>query len=153
MKAIVAHANNRVIGINNELPWDLPGDLDFFKKMTLKTVNVLFGKNTFDSLKGRKLKGRNIHILSRNMNIHDEVSIFRNKSSVLDYAANNELMIAGGEQVYRLFMPFITELYVTKVYKDVNGDAFFPEYEFEFRKVETIFKSLDYEISKWVRIN
>jgi len=151
MKAIVAHANNRVIGANNGLPWNVPEDLAFFKKMTLETENVLFGKNTLDSLTGVTLRGRVVHVLSRSMLDNAEYNIFRDKQSVLEYASKYEIMIAGGEQVYTMFMPYITEIYITRVFKDISGDAFFPEYESTFRK-ESVLKTCDeFEISKWVR--
>jgi dihydrofolate reductase len=80
-----------------------------------------------------------------------DVTVFRNIENVIEFARTNDILIAGGEQIYSIFMPYITVLYITTVFKDVEGDTFFPKYGDKFIKSEVIMIRPEFEIAKWVR--
>lgn len=133
LSAIVALAQNRVIGINNRLPWYLPNDLKYFKAVTMGKP-VIMGRKTFESI-GKPLPGRPNIVISTNPNYTAEgVTIVDTVERATDVAkgiclinGGNEAMVIGGEQIYRLFLPQLNRLYLTEVLADVDGDAWFPD--------------------------
>jgi dihydrofolate reductase len=135
LSAIVAMAQNRVIGINNSLPWYLPNDLKYFKSVTLGKP-VIMGRKTFESI-GRPLPGRPNIVISTNPDYKaDGVSVVSSVEAARQMARDllavnggSEAMIIGGEQIYRLFMETIDRLYLTEVMAEVEGDAWFPAFD------------------------
>lgn len=124
---IAAMSENRVIGDNGQLPWHLPNDLKHFKKLTLGN-HILMGRKTFDSLK-KPLPNRSNYVLTTNRDFKpDNVSIVHKKQEVLQLPID-ELMIIGGEELFRLFMPECERIYLTLVHTVMRGDAYFPELE------------------------
>ena len=126
---IVAMAKNRVIGINNELPWHLPADLKHFKALTTGNP-ILMGRKTFDSI-GRPLPGRRNIVLTRNSDWQAEgVETVSDLADCLDSCRDTvgELFIIGGEQIYGLAFPFADRIYLTEVDLTPEGDAYFPEF-------------------------
>jgi dihydrofolate reductase len=129
---IVAVAQNRVIGRNNELPWRLPGDLPRFKTITMGKP-VIMGRATFDSI-GKPLAGRDNIIISRDASLKIEgAAVVATPTAALDLARIvaaeknlNEIIVMGGGQIYAEFLPQADRLYLTKVLADVDGDAYFP---------------------------
>jgi len=131
---IVAAAENGCIGINNALPWYLPEDLKYFKRVTLGKP-IIMGRKTFESI-GKPLPGRaNIVITSQGDRFK---SVAVKTASSLDEAiklaesialidGQEEVMVIGGAGIYALCLPRADRLYYTKVHAVVNGDAFFPE--------------------------
>ena len=118
---IVAMSANNVIGVANQLPWHLPEDLKHFKKHTINKP-IIMGRNTFDSI-GRALPERDNIVLSRTQQLsHDLFFLANNKSDALrmaeDFAksrGSEEIMIVGGEQIYRMFFDDVSRIYVTLV--------------------------------------
>ncbi|MGB0360344.1 MAG: dihydrofolate reductase [Endozoicomonas sp.] len=132
---IAAIANNNAIGINNKIPWYLPGDLRYFKAITMGKP-IIMGRKTFDSLK-KPLPGRVNIIITRDTGWqHDGVKVVHSLDTAISLAedialinGNEEIMIIGGEQIYRQAMDKADRLYLTRVYQSFDGDAFFPEFE------------------------
>ncbi|GAA5443092.1 IS1595 family transposase ISSsu9 [Microbulbifer sp. NBRC 101763] len=130
---IAAIARNGAIGKNNELPWRISGDLQFFKRTTMGKP-VVMGRKTYESI-GRPLPGRVNIVITRNRDWAAEgVEVVDSLESALDLAGERaslagvaELMVIGGAQVYRQALPMAARLYITEVDADVEGDAFFPE--------------------------
>ncbi|HLS97972.1 MAG: dihydrofolate reductase [Porticoccaceae bacterium] len=127
---IAAVAANGVIGSDNRLPWHLPEDLREFKRVTLGKP-VIMGRKTFESI-GRPLPGRTNIVLSRQPGWRAEgVLVAADLASALDLArgvaADGEVMVIGGEQIYRQALPLAERLYLTFVDLAVAGDARFPE--------------------------
>ena len=129
---IVAMAQNGVIGHNNMLPWHLPEDLRYFKKVTMGKP-IVMGRKTFESI-GRALPGRTNIVISRqaNLTLPEGVKLAASIDEAVKIAEAvclidgvDELMIIGGEEIYRLCMPQATRLYLTKVHAEVEGDAYF----------------------------
>jgi dihydrofolate reductase len=130
---IVAHGPKREIGFNNKLLWHLSDDLKNFKKITSGRA-IVMGRKTFESI-GKPLPNRKNIVLTRDMNfkpegidvIHDPLMAFELALELNDSDENNELIICGGEEIYKIYLPFAQRIYRTLV--DFNGeaDAFFPE--------------------------
>ena len=137
LSMIVAMSANNVIGVANQLPWHLPEDLKHFKKHTINKP-IIMGRNTFDSI-GRALPERDNIVLSRTQQLsHDQIFLANNKSDALrmaeDFAksrGSEEIMIVGGEQIYRMFFDDVSRIYVTLVDLIIDGDAFFPVIDYK----------------------
>jgi len=150
-KAIVAVAENGVIGRGGDLPWRLPGDLKWFKKITLGHT-ILMGRKTWDSLPGA-LPGRKNWVLSRHACPEDGMSVFRSMAEVkqaLDPSQN--LFVIGGGEIYSMALPLCHELYISEVRQKIpDGDAFFPPYKDEFIPDEVLDDNKDFLLRRWLR--
>ncbi|WMS94155.1 type 3 dihydrofolate reductase [Pseudoalteromonas sp. HL-AS2] len=126
---IAAMANNRVIGLNNTMPWHLPGDLQHFKKVTTGKP-VIMGRKTFESI-GRPLPGRRNIIITRNSQYQATgIEIVTTPEAALNLVADvEEVMIIGGGNIYQQFLESAQRLYLTFIDLDVEGDTQFPDYE------------------------
>lgn len=126
---IAAMARNRVIGRDNGLPWRLPDDMKFFMRSTLGRT-VLMGRKTFESLPGGPLKNRRNVVLTRRADYRpDGCEVVHSVEEALSRYGGEQLMVAGGAEVYALFMPHAERMLLTEVEADVEGDAFFPEWD------------------------
>jgi dihydrofolate reductase len=130
---IVAMAQNRVIGINNKLPWYLPNDLKYFKQVTMGKP-IIMGRKTFESI-GKPLPGRTNIIITRNADwqaegvkvAHSLEQAYQLAEAIAEIDGQKELMIIGGDQIYQSSLSDVDRIYLTKVHAEVNGDAWFPE--------------------------
>lgn len=130
---IVARTRNGVIGRNNTMPWHLPEDLRYFKRVTLGKP-VIMGRNTWESL-GKPLPGRDNIVVTRNADFHAHGATAVNDletalllaDSLATARGADEIMIIGGAQVYCEALPFVQRAYVTEIDADIDGDTFFPE--------------------------
>ncbi|ASM51206.1 dihydrofolate reductase [Pseudoalteromonas espejiana DSM 9414] len=128
---IAAMANNRVIGLDNNMPWHLPADLQHFKKVTTGRP-VIMGRKTFESI-GRPLPGRRNIIITRNENYSASgIETVTTPEAALDLVNEvEEVMIIGGGNIYQQFLPLATRLYLTFIDLAVEGDTQFPDYQAE----------------------
>lgn len=133
---IVALAQNRVIGRNNQLPWYLPNDLKYFKRVTMGKP-VIMGRKTFESI-GKPLPGRTNIVVSRQADyrLPDGVRLANSLDQALDIAAADalvnsvdEIMVIGGAELYNMALPRVNRLYMTQVHADIEGDAYFPDWQ------------------------
>ncbi|MFV1871783.1 MAG: dihydrofolate reductase [Oleiphilus sp.] len=130
---IVAMSENRVIGINNKLPWYLPNDMKYFKQVTMGKP-IIMGRKTYESI-GKPLPGRANIVITRNTQWQAEgvkVAHSLEQAIALAEAISNidgqsEVMIIGGDQIYKACLPQVDRVYLTKVHAEVQGDAWFPE--------------------------
>lgn len=128
LSIIVAMAQNRAIGKNNDLLWHLSGDLKRFKKLTTGHP-VVMGRRTWESLPKRPLPGRRNIVFTQNHDytaegaevVHSVNGLFR---ALKDF--DDEVFIMGGAAIYRLLLPFTNKLYVTQIYRDYDADVYFP---------------------------
>jgi len=129
LSMIVAHANNRVIGKNNDMPWHLPADLAYFKKTTLGKP-IIMGRKTFKSI-GRALPGRKNIVISRDANYQaDGVDVVNSVDAALALVSDStEVMVIGGGAIYQHCLAAAQRLYITHIDADIDGDTFFPEYD------------------------
>lgn len=129
LSMIAAMALNRVIGVDNQMPWHLPDDLKYFKaKTTGKTV--VMGRKTFESLGSRPLPNRRNLVISRNAALHAEGAEFFTsiETALQSCDTHHELVIMGGGELYRQMLPFAHKLYVTWVQTRLEGDTVFPQW-------------------------
>lgn len=125
---IAALATDRVIGMENAMPWHLPGDLAWFKRNTLNKP-VIMGRKTFESI-GRPLPGRLNIVISSKPGEHEGVTWVTSVDAALAAAASvEEVMVMGGGRVYEQFLPKANRLYLTHIDAEVEGDTHFPDYE------------------------
>ena len=123
---VVAASTNDVIGVAGELPWHLSDDLKRFKALTLGKP-IVMGRKTFESI-GRSLPGRqNIVITTQTEFVADGCDVVSSPEAAIAIAADaEEVMIIGGGEIYRLFLPLADRIYLTRVRVDLEGDTVFP---------------------------
>jgi dihydrofolate reductase len=125
LTAVVAASDNDVIGRDNALPWHLPADLAYFKRVTLGKP-MLMGRKTYESI-GRPLPGRRSLVLSRSGFAAPGVETVATIEEALQRVAGEpELMVIGGAEVFRLAMPYIDRFHLTRVHTRIAGDVFLP---------------------------
>jgi len=132
---IWAQSRNRVIGRNNALPWYLPEDLKYFKRVTMGKP-IIMGRKTWESI-GRPLPGRTNIVISRNPDFHaDGIKVVGSLEDAIRLAEHicliegaDEAVVMGGAQIYELALSYADRLYMTQVHADVEGDAYFPVFE------------------------
>jgi dihydrofolate reductase len=126
---IAAVAKNNVIGNKNDLPWYLPEDLKRFKQLTLGKV-VVMGRKTYDSIAARlnkPLPGRTSVVIStQDLRMPAGVELYHNLNDATAAHQAQEIFIIGGEQIFKQSLNLADTLYITKIDKDYEGDAFFP---------------------------
>lgn len=136
---IVAMDERRGIGVDNKLPWHLPADLAFFKKVTTGHT-ILMGRKTFESI-GRPLPKRRNVVLTRDPHFAAEgCEIVHSVQEAIERyggdAEGGELFVIGGAEVFRLFMPYADNLYITEIAHRFEADTFFdPIEETEWRVI------------------
>ncbi len=132
LSLIVAYSDNHVIGIDNDLPWRLKADLAYFKQTTLGKP-IIMGRKTWESL-GRPLPGRRNMVISRDPHYSAEgAEIYPSLEDAITHACESEaeIFIIGGAQIYALALASdkATRIYATEVHTEIEGDAFFPEFD------------------------
>jgi len=139
---IVAAAENGVIGRNNALPWYLPEDLRYFKRVTMGKP-IIMGRKTFASI-GKPLPGRTNIVITRNPSFLAEgVKVVSSLAAALELAQQlavvddaEEAVVIGGAEIYQAALPFADRLYFTEVHASFEGDAVLPAIEWaQWREV------------------
>ncbi len=185
MKAVAAMSLNRVIGADGAIPWHLPEDFKWFKRLTTGHF-VLMGRKTFESI-GKPLPNRTNIIVTRRprrlareerfapafignwrprlarsyqlgltLMTDRDVWLVRDVDKLAtayeQVRPQRELFIVGGAQIYRRLLPRCSELFLTVVFREVEGDAFFPEFEDEFELIDVLLRTADFEVRHYRRI-
>jgi dihydrofolate reductase len=134
-KAIAAMSLNRVIGAGGKIPWHLPEDFRWFKQTTTGHV-IVMGRKTFESI-GKALPNRETVVLSRTGFLHPGVRTVASLGELNLAHESREIFMCGGAEVYTLALPLCSDLYLSVVKREVEGDVFFPPFEdrFEFERV------------------
>ncbi len=153
---IAAMARNRVIGVNNGLPWRLPEDLRHFKALTMGH-HIVMGRRTYESI-GRPLPGRTTVILTRDPDFRAEGCLTATsvETAIVACGDDPEVFFVGGGEIYRQVLPLARRLYLTEIQADFHGDAHFPDYDpGEWREVartrHTSESGLPYEFAVYER--
>jgi dihydrofolate reductase len=134
---VVAYARGRVIGKDNALPWDMPADRRRMRQLTMGKP-LIMGRRTYESI-GRPLEGRTSIVLTRDPAFHAVgVKVARSPDEALVLAGDvDEVIVFGGTDIFRQFLPRADRLYVTEIDADIAGDRTFPEIDpREWREVE-----------------
>ena len=139
LSIIVAKASNDVIGGDNKLLWHISEDLKRFKEIT-SGHTIIMGRKTFESLP-KVLPNRHHIIITRDKNFKvnsSQVEVINDIDSVIDRFENSdeEVFVIGGGEIYKALLPKSKKLYLTRVYKDFNGDTKFPEISTEEWSIE-----------------
>ncbi len=125
---IVAVSENNVIGNGNALPWRIPEDLARFKALTLGNT-LIMGRKTFESI-GRPLPGRTTVVLTRRDDFAAPgVLVAHDPAEALSLVDGPIAFVAGGADVYRLFLPVASKLFLTRVQGTYEGDTYFPPFD------------------------
>ena len=160
LSIIVAMANNRAIGKDNQLLWHLPEDLKYFKRMTMGKPMIM-GRKTFESI-GRPLPGRLNVVVTRQRDWQFEgvkvVHSIEDAKKIAEAQAYidgmDEIMLIGGAELYETSLDHADKLYVTRVDVDIEADAFFPKIDEakwqeiareEFKAAESALKTNPYD--------
>jgi dihydrofolate reductase len=146
-KAIAAMSENRVIGQGNKIPWHLPEDFKWFKKMTTGQI-IVMGRRTFESI-GKPLPNRETVVLSRGQFQFPGVRVIANLAMIDPPNESREIFICGGAQIYQEALPLCSDLYLTLVKRVVEGDTFFPKFEDAFELAEEIRDGPEFKIVRY----
>lgn len=139
---IVAAAENNVIGLDNKMPWHIPEDFKYFKKVTLGKPCIM-GRKTYESILaqlGKPLPGRTSIVISRVGYNHEGCITVDSLETAIEAAkleTDDEVMIIGGAQIYNLAIEnnLADRIYLTKVHQSPEGDAFFPELDKSWKEI------------------
>ena len=144
LHAVVAMAENRVIGRNGDLPWHLPEELKLFKKLTVGHP-VIMGRRTWKSL-GRPLPGRQNIVVSRSLSLEEATgaTVVRTIDELAKLDIKGEAYLIGGAQLYAELLPSCHSLYLTHLKGDYKGDTFFPEFENLFEQNRVLVETGDF---------
>lgn len=151
---VVAMSSNQVIGVNNDLPWNLKDDLAHFKEYTTGKT-IVMGRKTFESI-GRALPNRVNYVISSTLSEIEGVSIFKTLDDAMEAAKahnienniSNEIAIIGGGYLFRDSINTFNKLVLTKVDCSIEGDVFYPDVDFsnwELVSSESFLKNEDNE--------
>lgn len=134
---VLAYDRNKVIGRDGGLPWRLPDDMKHVREVT-SGKPLIMGRRTYASI-GRPLKGRTNIVLTRDPAFHQEgVLTARTPDEALALAGDApEVIVFGGAEVFRVFLPMADRIYLTQVDADVGGDTYFDFDSADWRVVET----------------
>lgn len=161
IKIIAAMSKNRCIGNKGKLPWYLPPDLNFFKKMTEGQI-VIMGRRTWDSLPIRPLLNRTNIIISRDLIIPEaHAQIYRDtwyaftalKNRALE--TKQDIYVIGGSTIYRqaLAHGIVDEILLTEINQEFDGDTFFPELSDHWKPskiLEGNYKDISFITNRWL---
>lgn len=141
---IAAMAKNRTIGINNKLPWNIPEDLAYFKKVTMGKPLVM-GRKTFESIVeqlGKPLPGRTNIVVSESGFRAGNTTVINNFDKAIQEAKKlakdngyEEMFVIGGRQLYEQALRVADRIYLTEIHEEYEGDAFFPKLGPEWTEV------------------
>jgi dihydrofolate reductase len=150
-KAIAAMSLNRVIGRGNQIPWHLPEDFKWFKRMTTGQV-IVMGRKTYESI-GRPLPQRTTVVLTRSSGAIPGVLTVSSLEDVHRAVGggDREIFICGGAQVYEQALPWCSDLYLTIVKREVEGDTLFPRFEDRFELAGELRDTPEFRILHYYR--
>ncbi len=134
---IAAMAKNRTIGADNDLPWDIPEDMRFFRDTTRGRI-CIYGRKTYESLGYKPFPKRFNIVISRNPDEvpnKEAVVVVTSIKEALEVAATQtaewgqEVFICGGGEIYKLALPYTDRIYLTEIDEDYPGQTLFPEFD------------------------
>jgi dihydrofolate reductase len=164
---VAACSNNRVIGTQGGLPWDLPEDMKFFRDTTKGHIMIM-GRKTFDSFNGRPLPKRYHIVITRDPSkMHFESSptspvVFASSvdeaialASTLTSEWGDEVFIIGGGQIYQQSLLKTDKIYLTLIHRDFAGDTYYPEIDeklFRLSARRDVLEPISFSFLTYVRI-
>ena len=133
---LVAHDLNRVIGVDNKMPWHIPEELGYFKKVTMGKA-IVMGRKTFESI-GKVLPGRLNIIITRNDDYSiDGAEVVHSLKEAIELGKtySEEVVIIGGAEIFNQSMEIADKLYITVIQNEYEGDTYFPKYGDEWKLI------------------
>ena len=151
-RAIAAMAADRTVGDRGDLPWRLPGDLQWVKACTFGHA-VVMGRRTWESLRGRTLPGREMIVLSRSLGPRPGLTVVRDIAALDAVVLPSGMVrwVFGGAEIYRLLLPRCEDLLLTEVATSPGGDTRMPPFEDAFEPAEVLRHEDGFRIVRWVR--
>lgn len=151
---IVAYNHERVIGRDNQIPWHIPEDLQYFKRVTMGCP-IIMGRKTHESI-GKQLPGRLNIILTKNFMYQPyglDTCVYCDHYEALRRAKqeNKDIFIIGGASVYKQYLDVVDKVYVTLVKNNLQGDTFFPTLSKQEWSETNIIQSKDYDRIVYIR--
>jgi len=150
MRAIAAMDPHRTIGNKGKIPWYLPEDFKWFKKKTLETKKMVMGRETFQSIGA--LKGRLTYVLTTDTKLLSIPPTDAIQYINLDFLKTNpsyDIWVCGGVKTYMLLLPLCTEVFMTHVIEEYDGDAYMPYFEDKFPNQEVIQETKEFWIVRY----
>lgn len=157
---IAAMTKNKIIGHGNNLPWKIKEELQYFRATTLNKV-IIMGSNTFRSINQQPLPNRQNIVVTRdvkqfNNNSQDHLRFVTTIPESLQVAASintcdQEIIIIGGREIYKQFLPISNKLYLSIIKHDYYGDVFFPEYDSNVWQLEYRQDYAEFEAQIWLK--
>jgi len=126
---IVATDEKGLIGRDNDLPWKLSADLQYFRKVTMGKP-LIMGRTTHESI-GRALPGRKNIVVTKNLTYQaEECCVVHSVAGALEACDEaEEVMVMGGASLYEQLLPQADRLYLTQVHASLEGDTWFPDWQ------------------------
>lgn len=140
-------ALNRVIGQGSRIPWHLPEDFRWFKRMTTGHV-IVMGRKTYESI-GRPLPNRETIVLSRQALVIPGVKVMADLALIHPEAEPREVFICGGAEIYAQALPLCSDLYLTLVKREAAGEVLFPPFEDLFDPAEVVLDNPEFTITHY----
>ena len=149
--AVAAMTPSRVIGREGRIPWYIKEELQWFKQLTWGHVLVM-GRKTFESI-GRPLPAREIFVLSRSGFSHPAVHVIHDLRELPLDKDPRKFFICGGEEIYRLALPYCSDLYLSVVNVETEGDRWFPAFEDQFQLKSVVFEHPQFTVYHYINPN
>lgn len=130
---VVAMDRNRVIGLNNDLPWHLPKDFKFFKDKTTGHTMIM-GRKTYESLGGPLPNRKSVVVTSKNPSYPEEVDVIHDINTIKEWnekQPDEEFFVIGGAAIFKQVLPFVDRMYITRIDESFKGDTQFPAFSEE----------------------
>lgn len=150
---IAAISENNVIGNQNNIPWEIPEDMKRFRDLTLNHP-VIMGRKTFESIiekLGKPLPYRKNIVLTNSLSEFKGIYLAKTINEALRLTEDKDSYIIGGKQIYESFLSIVNCLEITRVHKNVEGDTFFPEVNWEEWNLINENKKEDYSFLTYLR--
>lgn len=162
LSQIVAIAKNRVMGVNNTLPWHLPEDMKFFREKTKGHIMIM-GRKTFESLKSPLPKRFHIVITGQENYSYEHPSVkvvssleaALKEANKLQPAWPEEVFLIGGAGLFNEAFPFTNKIYLSMIHQDFTGDTYYPEIPTSFKLIECneVSGEIPFAFTTWVKSN
>lgn len=154
---IVAVNELGVMGkVNHGIPWKHKGDLKFFKEYTMGKT-LIMGHTTYLTLKEPRLPGRNLVVLTRDEELElNDATVINSIDEVVKYYHNHpeeELVVAGGLQVYKMFLPIADQLFISIIPNEEEGELKFPQISGKEWEELDVLGFDDFIVMKYGKIN
>jgi dihydrofolate reductase len=126
---IFAMGRNNALGYKNKMPWYLPADFAYFKKVTMGQP-VIMGRKTFESI-GKPLPGRTNIVITRSTSFsHDGCIVVNSVNKAKELVKDKDSFIIGGAEIYKAFLPMADKLYITEIDNDFKADTYFTDIDY-----------------------